>query len=61
MKRPPLRLWVWSTSGGGIVAASAGLYGLWGWPAAALFVGACLMMFGLVTAVVAGGGRGRRG
>lgn len=52
-----LRVVVWITSGSGAGLAAAGLGGIWGWPAAALFVGTCLMVFGVLTAVVAGAGR----
>jgi hypothetical protein len=51
-----LRVVVWVASVSGVGVAAAGLYGIWGWPAAVLFVGACLMAFGTLTAVVAGAG-----
>ncbi len=51
-----VRLVAWGTSGFGLGAVAAGLYALWGWPAAALFVGGCFLLFGLLAAVVAGAG-----
>lgn len=51
----------WATVSAGGGAAAAGLYGMFGWPAAVLFVGGCLMVFGVLVAAVAGAaGGGRR-
>jgi len=52
------RAWVYT--GAGILTAGAGVYGMFGWPAAALFVGGWLIVFGVLIAAAAGAAAGGR-
>lgn len=51
----------WCMAAIGLAATSAGLWGLWGWPASALFLGAALLIGGVLVAAALGAAAAGKG